>query len=241
MIDTGPEMNPVTVLLRHLKRLWSKRPLILPGERDRLLADADRVRHERQAALIRAEKAEERLADAQQDDQGHMEEYRLMCDRLTTYGQHWGTCDFRRDPNLGCDCGWHALRTKLGLGTGRDSSQAPEPTAPPWVRSVSVAAIEAQRAAGWPDFHPEDFCHRCGHRNPIWHAEAQAWYDATGMTVPGDGGGIMCPNCFTEAYLNAHPGERVLFWVTPKFSIAGGDWQSDDDDALNETLGADDA
>jgi hypothetical protein len=26
--------------------------------------------------------------------------------------------------------------------------------------------IAAERAAGWLNFHPEDFCHRCGRRNP---------------------------------------------------------------------------
>ncbi len=25
--------------------------------------------------------------------------------------------------------------------------------------------INAQRDAGWPDFHPEDYCHRCGRPN----------------------------------------------------------------------------
>ncbi len=27
-------------------------------------------------------------------------------------------------------------------------------------------AIAEQRTKGWPDFHPEDFCHRCGHPGP---------------------------------------------------------------------------
>lgn len=56
---------------------------------------------------------------------------------------------------------------------------------------VNPADIPAQRAAGWPDFHPEDYCHRCGRRNPCWFSPE--WVELT-----GGNGGILCPPCFTE-------------------------------------------
>lgn len=65
--------------------------------------------------------------------------------------------------------------------------------------------IVEQRAAGWPDFHPEDFCHRCGHRNVLrWHAPNELWNavirneDGTvreGYPISE----IICPRCFAEA------------------------------------------
>lgn len=57
----------------------------------------------------------EALGDAQQDNEVHMHEYRLMCDRLRTYGRHWASCDVLRDSDLGCDCGWTALVDRLGI------------------------------------------------------------------------------------------------------------------------------
>ena len=52
--------------------------------------------------------------------------------------------------------------------------------------------INAQRDAGWPDFHPEDFCHRCGRPYGNWFIDLgePEWYAITG------GIGIVCPSCF---------------------------------------------
>ena len=52
--------------------------------------------------------------------------------------------------------------------------------------------INAQRDAGWPDFHPEDYCHRCGRPNGNWFIDLgePEWYAVTG------GIGIVCPSCF---------------------------------------------
>lgn len=56
--------------------------------------------------------------------------------------------------------------------------------------------IKAQRAAGWPDIHPEDYCHRCGSRNPNWWTDAPTWATATAAWAAETGReGICCPDC----------------------------------------------
>jgi len=51
-------------------------------------------------------------------------------------------------------------------------------------RDLDAADIAAQRGSGWPNFHPEDFCHRCGCQNVSWYIEiAQHGYPAN--PVPG--------------------------------------------------------
>lgn len=59
--------------------------------------------------------------------------------------------------------------------------------------------IASQRARGWPDFHPEDYCHRCGRPNPIW--SSPEWPELVG----GHGGndrhpGVLCPTCYMLTY-----------------------------------------
>lgn len=49
--------------------------------------------------------------------------------------------------------------------------------------------IAEQHAKGWPDFHPEDYCHQCGDRNPRWWAPE--W-----PALMGTHAGILCPRCF---------------------------------------------
>lgn len=58
--------------------------------------------------------------------------------------------------------------------------------------SVDPAVIPAQRAAGWPDFEPEDFCHRCGRRN------IRAWHAPEWVLLVGSFSGILCPVCFAD-------------------------------------------
>ncbi len=48
-----------------------------------------------------------------------------------------------------------------------------------WIAAVLPEEIVRQRQLGWPDFHPEDFCHRCGRRNPVWYADAALWNEGT--------------------------------------------------------------
>ena len=65
--------------------------------------------------------------------------------------------------------------------------------APSWVHAVLPETIEKQRKKGWPDFHPEDFCHRCGRRNPVWWTDSRSWNRAAPERTS-----ILCPSCFAE-------------------------------------------
>lgn len=55
--------------------------------------------------------------------------------------------------------------------------------------SVTPEFIVQQRALGWPDIHPEDYCHRCGRPNPCW-------FSPEFVSLVGSYSGIMCPSCF---------------------------------------------
>lgn len=66
--------------------------------------------------------------------------------------------------------------------------------------------IAQQRAAGWPDFHPEDFCHRCGRRNlTSWCVNSRLWNaairqpDEANIREGYPTSEIICPQCFDEA------------------------------------------
>jgi len=66
------------------------------------------------------------------------------------------------------------------------------------VAALRPGAVEAQRAGGWPDFHPEDFCHRCGRPNVVWSTpDAETWRRATRERERGVVD-ILCPSCFVE-------------------------------------------
>lgn len=68
------------------------------------------------------------------------------------------------------------------------------------VRSIDPAEIVRQRALGWPDFHPEEFCHQCGGRNVrSWFTQLDLWNAAT-THVDRHDLAILCPQCFTEAW-----------------------------------------
>jgi len=77
--------------------------------------------------------------------------------------------------------------------------------------SVDTADIAAQRSSGWPDFHPEDFCHRCGHQNTSWRIDSDAWNPVM-RGGDADGWGrwqeIICIPCFIEL-AEEHHGARV--------------------------------
>lgn len=65
-----------------------------------------------------------------------------------------------------------------------------------------------ERQAGWPNLHPEDYCHRCGTRNVwSWSVDNPLWNVAIGATSP-----ILCPQCFTEAYQRATGTEGRCHW-----------------------------
>lgn len=58
--------------------------------------------------------------------------------------------------------------------------------------SVHREEIARQRLLGWPDFHPEAYCHKCGHRN------IRAWFSPEWVQLTGTNSGILCPACFAD-------------------------------------------
>jgi hypothetical protein len=78
---------------------------------------------------------------------------------------------------------------------------------------VTTEQIVEQRAKGWPDFHPEDFCHQCGRPNISWWADSDRW----NLAVEGLGRGvveILCPCCFVERWEKA-TGLRAAWHLVP--------------------------
>lgn len=72
---------------------------------------------------------------------------------------------------------------------------------------VDLAEIDAQRVAGWPNFHPEDYCHRCGHRNVSWYTNNSTWDPVMRGGDPngwGEWQEIVCVPCFTELAERLH-------------------------------------
>lgn len=68
--------------------------------------------------------------------------------------------------------------------------------------SVTLDEIARQRELGWPDFHPEDYCHCCGGRN------VSSWFvdtDRFNAAFPGEHpfNGIVCPGCFVASHEQA--------------------------------------
>lgn len=89
---------------------------------------------------------------------------------------------------------------------------AAEQKADPW-GWVSPEWIKQQRERGWPDMHPEDYCHRCGKPNKswcaypldVWQDGARAWSAETGRE------GICCIDCFTTMY--AENSDTRPYWM----------------------------
>jgi hypothetical protein len=76
---------------------------------------------------------------------------------------------------------------------------------------VNPAWIEEQRELGWPDMHPEDFCHICGIRNPTWFISRKDWLIGTlEWAIKTGREGICCPTCFQEMYEEATGVKTVL-------------------------------
>lgn len=66
---------------------------------------------------------------------------------------------------------------------------------------VTPKYIADQRERGWPDVHPEDYCHFCGEANPTWCTDRETWLAATAAWAKKTGReGILCPNCFTAMH-----------------------------------------
>lgn len=70
--------------------------------------------------------------------------------------------------------------------------------------AINPATILEQREAGWPDIHPEDYCHKCGTRNMLWFACRDDWLTATTAWAEETGReGICCPQCFADMHKEA--------------------------------------
>lgn len=82
----------------------------------------------------------------------------------------------------------------------------PRPQSPP-IR-ITQALLNEQRTLGWPDWHPEDYCHRCFETNVSWYVDTPEWTDVMRGGDP-DGWGrwqeIICIPCFI-ALADAHYG-----------------------------------
>lgn len=83
------------------------------------------------------------------------------------------------------------------------------------MKRVDPDEIKRQRTLGWPDFHPEDYCHICGCENPSWFAESETWRTATAAWAKETGReGICCPTCFVRMYVEA-TGKDPIWRLAP--------------------------
>ncbi|TFB96544.1 MULTISPECIES: hypothetical protein [unclassified Cryobacterium] len=76
--------------------------------------------------------------------------------------------------------------------------------------------IVQQRIAGWPEMHPEDFCHRCGTRNMLWAAATrEVWLAGTSKWAAETGReGICCPRCFADMHAD-QTGHSTTWMFSP--------------------------
>jgi hypothetical protein len=78
-------------------------------------------------------------------------------------------------------------------------------------RTVTPEEIQRQRDLGWPDFHPEDFCHECGRPNVgSWSVDSDRWNAAVDRRTA-----ILCPSCFVARWEHA-TGLRAHWRLVPE-------------------------
>lgn len=76
------------------------------------------------------------------------------------------------------------------------------------IKQVEPSYILEQRRLGWPDIHPEDYCHRCGVSFDPWFTDRETWLAGTSVWSKETGReGICCMTCFTDMY-KANTGKR---------------------------------
>ncbi len=78
-------------------------------------------------------------------------------------------------------------------------------------KRVTVEEIDRQRYLGWPDIHPETYCHRCARSNPVWSIDSDRWNTAVGLKHRAM---ILCPPCFIEFH-EATTGMRCSWTLVP--------------------------
>jgi len=96
--------------------------------------------------------------------------------------------------------------------------------APLWVHAVTPSQIVAERANDWQRFHPEDFCHLCGHRNICWWVDGELWERAKAK-LPDGMTSILCPSCFVELLQEATNHEGGCW----ELRLAGSEREASDD------------
>lgn len=80
--------------------------------------------------------------------------------------------------------------------------------------SVTPEYVAEQRELGWPDIHPEDYCHRCGARNTLWYSSREDWLIATVLWATETGReGILCVTCFAGMH-EAATGRKTIWQVS---------------------------
>lgn len=98
----------------------------------------------------------------------------------------------------------HAVKGRIWRRDGtsrpvRPSNKSTQPAVPIIRKSIPVSEIAQQRELGWPDIHPEDYCHRCGQQNTGWYAPSPLWNAVMGYPNDADTWhGIICMTCFAE-------------------------------------------
>lgn len=80
---------------------------------------------------------------------------------------------------------------------------------------VTLEELEDQKLRGWPDTHPEDFCHRCGNRNLSWFVDSELW-NVAWAEAAFEGGyqSVLCPPCFAELWTRA-TGHAMTWQLSP--------------------------
>jgi hypothetical protein len=78
---------------------------------------------------------------------------------------------------------------------------------------VTLEEIEEQRVLGWPNFHPEDYCHQCGHLNiKSWSVDSNLW----NVVMKDSPESIICPSCFVARW-EAMGGPLTTWKLVPEF------------------------
>ena len=98
-----------------------------------------------------------------------------------------------------------------------------------------LATMATQRAAGWPDWHPEDYCHRCGGRNASWHVDSDRFNAAMGPPTLHRWNGIICPGCFVELH-EAATGLTATWTLSPDTPFRHIDPEPDVSDVLTRSV-----
>lgn len=81
--------------------------------------------------------------------------------------------------------------------------------------AIPLTEIDSQRKKNWVDFHPEEFCHRCGGVNiPSWYVASDRFNIAMGMSTKHRWNGIICPGCFVVLHEEA-TGLTTTWTVVP--------------------------